>query len=409
MSNLTDQATQEQIALRKAGLQTQFAEFCGQLDSLVGQVEVLAKEGVTQLGNAEQAIAAQVRADREAAIQIAQEQSLQAQEEIVSRLTTAIAKAAPGSAGAPWTGWELPEQGEKQSAVADAIRFGSVLGSEGSIPALAPLLTTRGWYLTGPEKLTEEMILAAVLRLLPSLPLKHLRILAYDPKLRGALGPLAPLRNAHGDSFPPPCNLPEQFRTALEEAMVTAARNVEMIANHGAKDLFDLWGQLSVPDGTAVLVIVLDYPSGVDDELRKMLHRVVEAGGPAGLTLLVQGPAQPTEQSGDPIEEKLTNLINHEGLWYCNALPEGFAAESDGDLPREIVSATVGHSVAAVANIQGPTHPLEELIGSSLTAPWQKNSTHSLDAIIGRVGQDLLTLSLRSENPLIRTCWWVEP
>ena len=310
-------------------------------------------------------------------------------------LERTVSELAPGTAGS-----------DLRTIDADAVgrpsrwtRIGAFRAPDelGGAPALAPLICASHWRVEGSTRRAQDLVLATLARLVTQIPLPHLRLLVFDPRVTGVLGAFAPLRETVGSAFPPPFSEAGAFADAVRTAMADAASNAERIAVGGARDLLDLWRRDGEPTGSLTVVVVLDHPYGVDEQLGRLLDRVADMSPGTGIHLVIQhDPAL----GGAPGARRGTLVLRHDaGTWAVPNLPAGAVVEPDDPPSLAVLDAAVRAARQAATKTTGPVIPLADLIGEDLGSPWSGSSIESLDAAIGRAGRDPLTLSLRSENP----------
>ncbi|MET0932003.1 MAG: FtsK/SpoIIIE domain-containing protein [Aeromicrobium sp.] len=271
-------------------------------------------------------------------------------------------------------------------------------------PALFPFFHDRGWYLDGPTERTIAEIQAVLLRAVAGLPLKHLRIDVFDPRIEGRLGGFAPLRSARAATFPSPATSSSAFREVLESVMTTAAANAEAIATEHVHDLGELWRARGLPVGDYRLVVVLNYPEGVDRETQSLLTRLARSGGPNGVSLVVQHDAQ-AQPADDAVSA--TELASHlrksraeaSDELLLSGYPEGVPVSQDGAPPAALMSSVIAAAIEGATSDSGPVVPLADLIEHATEQLWAGDSTDGIETAIARVGQRPLSIGLRSQNP----------
>jgi S-DNA-T family DNA segregation ATPase FtsK/SpoIIIE len=277
-------------------------------------------------------------------------------------------------------------------------------GSRGGKPVLHPLFHDRGWYLQGPTDRTLAEIEFVVLRAVGGVPLKHLRIDVFDPRIEGRLGVFAPLRAVDQRVFPAASTTAASFVKVLEGATETAARNAEIISEEGCRNLGELWEVRGEPTGDYRLIVILNYPDGIDRATNSLLVRLARTGGPNGVVLLVQHDptGQPSDSEVRPAE--LLPLLRASQIDAAGALilpdhPVEGAVQSDGEPRPDLIRSVIAAAAERNSNRTGPVVPLADLIAEDVVRPWQGDATASLDAAIARSGKTPITVSIRSENP----------
>lgn len=299
--------------------------------------------------------------------------------------TAQIPRGAPAGPSGPAVSTSPARDGAVGDATAD------------QVAALAPFLCRSHWHLSGSTRQAQELVLSALTRVIGQVPLKHLRVLVFDPRVTGVVGPLSPLRAASGTSFPPPVADPGALVAALRQALEATTQNAERIAVAGARDLLDLWRREGEASGVLTVVVLLDHPYCVDDQLGRVLKQVAAMSPGSGLHLVVQSdPAYGPSQV--PPGPWLT-LCAQDGCWQVPGLPGTVRVAHDGAPALDAVEHVIRQAVQRSRSVTGPRIPLVELIGDDMERPWTGSSRDSLEAVVGRVGREPLVLSLRTENP----------
>ena len=303
--------------------------------------------------------------------------------------TARIPRGAPAGPSGPAASPSPARDGAVGDATADR--------TADQVAALAPFLCRSHWHLSGSTRQAQELVLSALTRVIGQVPLKHLRVLVFDPRVTGVVGPLSPLRAASGTSFPPPVADPGALVAALRQALEATTQNAERIAVAGARDLLDLWRREGEASGVLTVVVLLDHPYCVDDQLGRVLKQVAAMSPGSGLHLVVQSdPAYGPPQV--PPGPWLT-LCAQDSCWQVPGLPGTVRVAHDGAPALDAVEHVIRQAVQRSRSVTGPRIPLVELIGDDMERPWTGSSRDSLEAVVGRVGREPLVLSLRTENP----------
>ena len=303
--------------------------------------------------------------------------------------TAQIPRGAPAGPSGPAVSTSPARDGAVGDATADR--------TADQVAALAPFLCRSHWHLSGSTRQAQELVLSALTRVIGQVPLKHLRVLVFDPRVTGVVGPLSPLRAASGTSFPPPVADPGALVAALRQALEATTQNAERIAVAGARDLLDLWRREGEASGVLTVVVLLDHPYCVDDQLSRVLKQVAAMSPASGLHLVVQSdPAYgPPQVPPGP----WLALCAQDGCWQVPGLPATVRVAHDGAPALDAVEHVIRQAVQRSRSVTGPRIPLVELIGDDMERPWTGSSRDSLEAVVGRVGREPLVLSLRTENP----------
>ena len=116
---------------------------------------------------------------------------------------------------------------------------------------------------------------------------------------------------------------------ALSAVLAQATSNAELVGSLSAASLIDLWNESSIPEGTLNLVVVFDYPFGIDEAADEALRRCAEAGTAAGVVLLVTSDDAAKPARGvlpSATATSLMQLSEHGGTWVILGLPGQLSA-----------------------------------------------------------------------------------
>ena len=318
-------------------------------------------------------------------------------------LAASIDALAPGPAGA---GWSDPWVIDPEAGMPRYLRVGGLdaAGTRGSDPraALVPFLMSTGWFIRGDRKNASALVQSALLRVIASVPLQRLIIHVFDPRISGVAGVLAPIRSARAAALPAPLHSASGLADVLNGVADLAGRNAELIGARHLADLASLWESEGVPTGDLAIVVVLDYPTGISDVCHDLLMRLAETGPARGVSLLVtHDPEARAERGVQPkaLRRALTTFDHQDRRWTVETLPGCAGFIDEGPPPASVIQPTVADVVRRAVDNRGPTIELGELLAPYMGTEWRDTADDELEAIIGRVGRQPLTIALRSENP----------
>lgn len=394
--SLREQVSADRLAQAESELRKRMNTARGELDQLLAIVPQLSDAAVREAAANRAQVIAEVQKRRQQAAANARTAAEAAAQVALATVDLTLHEAASGAASAPWADLTCSPSAD----VPPLIRFGQLALDDETVPALAPLLNEAGWYLSGDRGAAEDLVVSLITRLLAMVPVRHLRVEVFDPRLRGVMGRFATLRNSFGGNFPQPTSDNSAFATRLAQLMESAGSNVELATAAGAATLTDHWAKAGVPEGQLNLCVVLDYPFAVDARLHDQLLRTASIGGPSGTTVVVvEDPSTPPASDVDPgaLQRLLRPFSYAAGRWGTPDLP--VPARTDPAPTAAVVSAVLAGALEAAKSLQGPVIPLTNMIAADLAQPWTGSSAESLDVVIGREKALPLTLSLRTENP----------
>ena len=394
--NLSEQISAERLAQATEDLRRRMSAARAEVDVLLRAVPELGADAAAVTARDQGRAVADVQQHRDRAAAEARANAAAVASRAGGTIQSVLEQAASGPASASWDSLAVAPS----ATIPDLVRVGELELTGGAVPALLPLLNEAGWYLTGDRTLNEDLVVSVLTRILAMVPVRHLKVEVFDPRVRGVMGRFANLRNAFGNNFPQPTSDTAAFVTRLGQVMESAGANVEVAVAAGAATLTRLWSENGVPEGQVNLCIVLDYPYAVDQRLHEQLVRAASIGGPSGTSLLILAdestpPAQDVRP--DALRQLLRPLATADGLLHMEDLP--VAVRPDPVPGAQLITSVVASAIDAASSLQGPVIPLTDLIATDLAEPWTGSSADSLDIVIGREKSLPLTLSLRTENP----------
>ncbi len=391
-------ASQEVLARNEISTRDQVAGLAARLAVLRGRLDELGQQAVDAAGEAVAQAEKRFRDLRDRGLVDLADRHLSEAALLAERLRAAGAGLAGGAAGAAWTDPALTGE----APISRFVRVGSIETGGARFPAIVPLLGHAGCYVTGPREQVDGLLVAAVTRIVAQAPLKKLRLTVFDPKSRGALGRFAPLRQAVGTAFPTPTSDPRTLAERLAELRQAVSRDTEIVAAATSGDLIDLWRTAPVPEGILQVVVLLDYPYGIDESLQEQLLRIAATESPVRPVLLV-GVDSSQPPARDVLPEELRRFLQPlEGAgrtWRLAGYPDALDVVDDGLPPDTVLAGVLAAAAERARSDAGPTVPLANLLAPDIAAPWSHDSTDGLDLAFGRTGQGALELSLRTENP----------
>lgn len=331
-------------------------------------------------------------ATREASLARLAAQTRAAADGAAEAFRAALARLAPGAGSEEI----IPESHD--GPVPRAMRFGCIESPTALVgqPAVAPFLSTAGWWITGDRADALDLVVSTVARVVSSVPSRNLRVITWDPRLGGELGVFARLRDVRAATFPTALTRADELAAVLESLVASAAETAERIRGAGASELAGLW-EKDGPSGEQVVLVLLDYPVGIDERTHSLIVRLAETAAPLGVSILAQvdaGAVPPKDVDPAALSRHLECIECRGRRRILAGLPDGVVVASDARVDRTTIDGIV--SAAVAAGSVGPSVTLSELLTSE---PWSRSSRSELSAAIGRSGREPLVLELRSENP----------
>lgn len=382
---------QEAVAAAAADAARQAGEIGAHVDLVTTAFDRIKKSELHADATAVQRLQTEVTTEREQLLADVVSWERDRSRDLSAALISEAERIAPGMASAPWDAGNT----DVPIAPADAVRIGTITIGRSTVPGLLPV--SHGWAVDGAA--VRDVLESTVLRLLAQTPLHHLQIVHFDPSISGLLSRLLPLRQAVPTAFPSSIHETGSLTTRLAVALSDVAANRETVGAQGGTSLVDLW-RSGHPTGRFTIIVVSDYPYGIDAAANEALARLAAVGPAGGVFLLVERSRvhKPADRV-DPtvLLRRLLPVSVESGYATTPSWPAPLAVDPPAGID-EIRSILRTAGDAAAAN-QGPVVPLESILAEDLARPWRHSSLHSIDALIGRSTTRELTVSLRTANP----------
>ncbi|SHN44603.1 FtsK/SpoIIIE domain-containing protein [Cryptosporangium aurantiacum] len=347
------------------------------------------------------------------AVQKAEADADNAYEEARDTLANRVGRIAPFAASADWDapGWRSDDW--LGTGPARYVRIGSlsVPGADprqsgahpDQLPALVPLLDvgSLGLIAEGDDKDWPIRTMHSVLlRALAAAPPGRLEIVTYDPRIRGVTSPFAALRKAGNDLLADPLATPNELLARLTLLRAAVMRVAELAGAHGVPDLATLTEVTGVQPEPYRLVVVCDYPYGVDSRAQTELIRLAEGGPHRGVSLLVHHDPRVVPDDGVNPAELLRHLNVARGrnsAITVNALP-AVTVRPDQPPPRELIERVSARVAEGARRGAAPVVEFEPLLPEP-DKLWTEDAIRGMTAKIGRAGLDTVELELRGSDP----------
>ena len=390
---------------------------------LVGAARQLVLDAPAIALAAESAARARLRSSQEAARAAGRTHAETAAQNLLKGLGPGLAEQArilaPGAAGlAP----DDPAWARGDVAAgpgwAGFVRIGT--DPETRVPAVVPLLGTAGWCVVpepvdgdaraGDDPTTEPALLQleqdrhtalrlvqqTAIRLVAAADAFGVRMDCLDPAVSGILGALGGVTGRYPQVVGRAVHESRDggdLLTALVEA--SAARGHRM-AQSGVTSFEELQAQSRNVDPHRV-VVVLDYPRGIDQAAQANLVRLASTGAQRGISLLLTYDMRVQPASGVDPNELLSYLtgvvVADDGL----AVDTLFDMPVAPDRPIRDVAAGMQNVVARIESAQLPTIGFDEILPPP--SDWWRPVTDGIETAVGFADQDLAMVRLRSSNP----------
>lgn len=311
---------------------------------------------------------------------------------LADRLAPGLASIPPNDAR--WRSRQLVGAG-----IPSYVRVGEL---EGGTPVAAPLLRTNGWKVTADRNESARRLLQSVaLRLVAAAEPFRLRIDAFDPGLTGTMGLLGHLTTKYPQLVPRATHTAEQLHTVLSGLVDVSSLRASRQAQLGHKRFEDLIRETGRVTDPYRLVILFDYPAGIDTLAQRDLVRLAATGGERGICFLVHhDPSMASETDVDTRQllDLLTPVAIANEKVELSQLP-GVPARLDPPFDAN-VAAGICDVVAELAEIAVlPTIDFDRTLPDRST--WWRPVKDELSTVIGYDDRTPALVRLRSGNPAL--------
>ncbi|TCC55153.1 cell division protein FtsK [Kribbella pittospori] len=306
---------------------------------------------------------------------------------------------APGLAAVPpndarWRSRQLVGAG-----VPSYIRVGEL---DAGTPVVAPLLRTNGWKVTADRNESARRLLQSVaMRLVAAAEPFRIRVDAYDPHLTGMMGLLGHLTTKYPQLVPRATHTAEQLHGVLSGLVDVSSLRASRQAQLGHKRFEDLIRETGRVTDPYRLVILFDYPAGIDTLAQRDLLRLAATAGERGICFLVHhDPSTSAESDVDTKQllDHLTSVAIANNKVEVAQLP-GVPAKLDPAFDAN-VAAGICDVIAELAEIAVlPTIDFDRTLPDR--SAWWQPVTDELNTVIGYDDRTPALVRLRSGNPAL--------
>jgi hypothetical protein len=273
---------------------------------------------------------------------------------------------------------------------------------EGGTPVAAPLLRTNGWRVSADRNESARRLLQSVaMRLVAAAEPFRLRIDAFDPRLTGTMGLLGHLTTKYPQLVPRATHTAEQLHAVLSGLVDVSSLRASRQAQLGHKRFEDLIRETGRVTDPYRLVILFDYPAGIDTLAQRDLLRLAATGGERGICFLVHHDPSMTPEN-DVDTKQLLDLLTPVAISGDKVeiapLP-GVPAKLDPAFDAN-VAAGICDVVAELADIAVlPTIDFTRTLPDRST--WWRPVKDELSTVIGYDDRTPALVRLRSGNPAL--------
>lgn len=286
-------------------------------------------------------------------------------------------------------------------------RVGTIRGAEDDwAPLNIPLIDSSGVVISTTEKtrrLGHELLRSMLADIVSQVPVQHLRLSIFDPNVTSALADFGHLAQGRPETVPPPLTEAHELRQRLSEIFAHVHSTASVLKRANARSLSEYWRTLDTPEGEYHLLVMLDYPSGLDRDTASQLAKFSHVATKGALMLALRQVDAPLDEDIAASDTQILTGCQHLIL-HSNSL------EIDGKLPTarfqtyvkhdaEDVREVVDRAVAASNDSRGPTIELETVLRDGGAQFWDSSAVEGLETPIGKAQNDLLPVRFRSASP----------
>ena len=276
---------------------------------------------------------------------------------------------------------------------------GHVTNRPTHFPAVAPFLNHSNLLVQhrGLTAASEDFVTSVVLQALLGTGPGQLILHFYDPLLKGTSARFVDLRNARKDLLPEPRTTPSDLDALLNDV----TRDVIRINEYFRGREMAL-GQLREESNQLIesyqLVVLRDFPSGIDDHMYRKILAVIQSAPRCGISFLIDVDVAITDSVPGTVEElsQHATVVDLDALDVQPLRPAELKyiptiASNPSDITRPI-----SELCRAIKDSELPSITFEELHGD--IPRWSRSSSDGITAHIGRSGLDLLSVTLGDEK-----------
>ncbi|TDD14782.1 cell division protein FtsK [Kribbella turkmenica] len=311
---------------------------------------------------------------------------------LADRLAPGLASVPPNDAR--WRSRQLVGAG-----IPSYVRVGEL---DPGTPVAAPLLRTNGWRVTADRNESARRLLQSVaLRLVAAAEPFRLRIDAFDPRLTGTMGLLGHLTTKYPQLVPRATHTAEQLHSVLSGLVDVSSLRASRQAQLGHKRFEDLIRETGRVTDPYRLIVLFDYPAGIDTLAQRDLLRLAATGGERGICFLIHHDPSMTPENDVDTKQLLDMLtpVAIAGERVEVAQLPGVPAKLDPPFDAN-VAAGICDVVAELAEIAVlPTIDFDRTLPDR--SAWWQPVKDELSTVIGYDDRTPALVRLRSGNPAL--------
>lgn len=272
----------------------------------------------------------------------------------------------------------------------------SGVNSEVGAPLLLPLIGRGNVVIDASAERRNELIESIVWGALQGTAPGQLDVIAYDPNLSSVMAPFSTLRSISDDSLRVLNSAPDLERAIRE--LVADVQRVNETLRGVSSSLIDFCAKAGHPVERFRLVVLADYPVGVDEPLHRQVLALAQAGVAAGVAFVFAmspgGADKPDWWREGQFDALGTTIREQNKMLRWTRHPE-FALKVPVQ-NRAALARDVDALAARAAAVSAPSVPFERV--QPLESKWTENSAERLRFSLGLAGPSVAEVTLGDEK-----------
>lgn len=270
------------------------------------------------------------------------------------------------------------------------------VNSDVEVPLVVPLIGRGNIVIEAEPEVARRLVESIVWGALSGTAPGQLDVIGYDPKLSGALAPFSTLRKVSDEALQV-LNRPADLDRAMQRLTADIQR-VNDTLRGASGSLVDFRRTAGHPIERFQLVVLLDYPAEVDEQLHRQVLALAKAGAPAGVSFVFvvprSGSTTPDRWREHELASLGTALSEDRGAVRWRSHPS-FRV----NLPTDDAAAlarSVDELASRASSSSAPRIPFDRV--QPLSPTWGASSADRLQFAIGLAGPAVAEVTLGDER-----------
>jgi len=272
----------------------------------------------------------------------------------------------------------------------------SGVNSQIAAPFLLPLIGHGSVVVEASTDRRNELIESIVWGALQGTAPGQLDVIAYDPQLSSVMAPFSTLRSISDDSFRV-LNSPSDLEGAIRE-LVADVQRVNETLRGVSSTLIDFRVQAGHPVERFTLVVLADYPVGIDEPLHRQVLALAHAGVAAGVSFVFAvspgAEDKPDWWRDGQLDPVGATIREQNKMLRWTRHPEFALTVPAHD--RAALARDVDALATQAASVSAPSVPFERV--QPLDARWTESSAERLRFSLGLAGPSSVEITLGDEK-----------